>query len=429
MNRLAVTAGLVGSAALSGIAYVWKKPAEHFKDTTPLTGVDLSQYELKLVQVLFRHGARTPLKPIPFEDEKQIEWKTSLLNVPPHTLMDYTVTDLNGGPQPPSPVEDTYRKRKLKGGIYPGQLTTLGMQQLYELGQKLRKRYVEEKQFILPVFSPSEVYVRSTNIVRNIESTRCLLAGLFHQNQEGRIRIVTAGAENEIFYPNYHICRQLKVLGSPRWSKFSLLPSVSEDLSHLHKLLEIKETKGVDFILLRDNLVAMEAHHLPGIPALEKNSEKIKERASEMLHYVFDPQGRKVLQFAVGPLLHLFLENMEMVKNNGTSTSSSNNVKMFLYSTHDTTLVPCMMALGISDMNWPPFGAELTLELYQHQLTKEHYVRVLYLGEDQLVQGCNSVLCPLQEFHEAVAQYTLSPEEYHTNCNQARKADGGQMRS
>uniref|UniRef100_A0A673YI08 Uncharacterized protein n=1 Tax=Salmo trutta TaxID=8032 RepID=A0A673YI08_SALTR len=64
---------------------------------------------------------------------------------------------------------DSYRANILTRGMYPGQLTTVGMQQLYELGEKLRKRSIHDTDFINPNFSPTEVYVRSTNIVRTIE--------------------------------------------------------------------------------------------------------------------------------------------------------------------------------------------------------------------------------------------------------------------
>lgn len=49
------------------------------------------------------------------------------------------------------------RFHSLQGGTFPGQLTTLGMQQLYELGKRLRRRYVEESPFLSPAFSLSEV--------------------------------------------------------------------------------------------------------------------------------------------------------------------------------------------------------------------------------------------------------------------------------
>lgn len=52
-----------------------------------------------------------------------------------------------------------------------------------------------------------------------------------------------------------------------------------------------------------------------------------------------------------------------------------------MYSAHDTTLMPCLMALGIFDMKWPPYAADLTLELYQHRQTSEAFVKVSYVGQ------------------------------------------------
>lgn len=106
-------------------------------------GADRSPpYDLKLVQVLFRHGARTPLKSIPdvmevkalslhllpsacpiyrfaltpvpsFVSSVKAQWEPKLLEPPAHTHIDYVVTNLHGGPKPPAPVEDSYRKMML----------------------------------------------------------------------------------------------------------------------------------------------------------------------------------------------------------------------------------------------------------------------------------------------------------------------------
>lgn len=54
---------------------------------------------------------------------------------------------------------------------------------------------------------------------------------------------------------------------------------------------------------------------------------------------------------------------------------------MFLYSAHDTTLIPCLMALGVFDMRWPPYAADITLELHQHRQTNEAFVKVSYIGQ------------------------------------------------
>lgn len=52
-----------------------------------------------------------------------------------------------------------------------------------------------------------------------------------------------------------------------------------------------------------------------------------------------------------------------------------------MYSAHDTTLIPCLLALGIFDMRWPPYAADLTVELHQNRKTNEAFVKVSYVGE------------------------------------------------
>lgn len=41
------------------------------------------------------------------------QWVPNLLEAPAHTHIDYVVTDLEGGPKPPAPVEDSYRRNTL----------------------------------------------------------------------------------------------------------------------------------------------------------------------------------------------------------------------------------------------------------------------------------------------------------------------------
>ncbi|MBN3281230.1 PPA6 phosphatase, partial [Polyodon spathula] len=371
-----------------------------------------SPYELKLVQVLFRHGARTPLKSIP--DVQEAQWVPNLLKDPSHTSMNYVVTDLSGGPKPPSLIEDSYRAHTLTGGTFPGQLTTLGKQQLYDLGERIRKTYIEEFNFLSPIFRSSEVYVRSTNIVRTIESAMCLLAGLFHQKQEGVVKILTSEAETEILYPNYHGCKLLNLLSRHRWTESVLLPDIAEDLKRIQSLLGIVGHKHVDFIQIRDDLVAREAHGLP-CPTMLKNWQKtIEERAVEMVYYIYEPSKSENLQLSVGPLLHTLMTNIEKK----IEKSSDDSRKLYLYSVHDTTLMPCLMALGIFDMKWPPYGADIALELYEHHFSKEVYIKVSYIGQDQLVRGCSDVFCPLNEFRKALLPYMLDSKGHGALCNQ-----------
>ncbi|KAM4699627.1 lysophosphatidic acid phosphatase type 6 [Discoglossus pictus] len=376
-------------------------------------GGDGRDYELKLVQVIFRHGARTPLKPIPHKE--QVEWSPILLEAPKHTQFDYFVTDLVGGPRPPSPFEERYRSHKLKGGTFPGQLTAVGMQQMFNLGARLRKTYVEDQNFISPGFKSSEVYVRSTNIVRNLESTRCLLAGLYQQKQDGPVTIVTAEASSEILYPNYQGCHELKQMTSTKMSDASSQPGMSEDLKRLNRDMNIDKAQEVDFFLLLDNLLAQDVHGFPCSTKNKSHLQKTERRALDIVSYLMGP--REVLRLSVGPFLHTLQKNMLEVTNSPDTASR----KLFLYAVHDVTLIPLLMALGIFDNKWPPYASDLTLELYQHQPSREWFARLNYNGEEQVVKGCPAGLCPLEEFIEALSEFLLSPEDYKTLCSLTQK--------
>ncbi|XP_075053403.1 lysophosphatidic acid phosphatase type 6 isoform X2 [Mixophyes fleayi] len=370
------------------------------------------EYELKLVQVVFRHGARTPLKPIPHNE--QVEWAPTLLEAPEHTQFNYTVTNLAGGPKPHSPFEERYRSHKLKGGTFPGQLTTVGMQQMFNLGARLRKNYVEKQRFLSPAFKPSEVYVRSTNIVRNMESTRCLLAGLFQQQQEGPVTIVTADANSEILYPNYQGCRQLKHLTSGRMPNAYTQPGMTDELKKLQRDLNIDNTKPADFFLLLDNLLAEKVHGFPFSRRYRSHLQRSEQRAIDILTYIMGPNKREVLKLSVGPFLYTLRSNiLEVTK--GT-TADAQTRKLFLYATHDVTLIPLLIALGIFDQKWPPYAADLTFELYQHRPSNEWFARLNYNGKEQVLRGCPAGLCPLQQFLNALSDYVLSPEDYSALC-------------
>ncbi|KAG5283219.1 hypothetical protein AALO_G00039700 [Alosa alosa] len=137
-----------------------------------------------------------------------------------------------------------------------------------------------------------------------------------------------------------------------------------------------------------------------------------------MIYHIYEPSKRENLQLCVGPLLDTVLTKMD---EKAKGISPEPNRKLFLYSVHDTTLMPCLMALGIFDMKWPPYAADITLELLEHRTTKESFVKVSYLGQDQRIPGCSGVICPLSEFQQALAAYTLPLDRYKQLCDNTER--------
>ncbi|KAM6167494.1 lysophosphatidic acid phosphatase type 6 isoform 1-T2 [Erethizon dorsatum] len=410
--------------ALTSLAYFFHRQRVALAERRPADGrrpIDRSLLELKMVQVVFRHGARSPLKALPLE--KQVEWSPQLLEVPPQTQFDYTVTNLAGGPKPHSSYDSHYRKTTLKGGMFAGQLTKVGMEQMFALGERLRKKYVDTIPFLSPSFKPQEVFVRSTNMHRNLESTRCLLAGLFQRDKEGSIIVHTDEANSEVLYPNYQNCWGLRQRTRGRREAAALQPGISEDLKKVKEGMGTDSSDEVDFLILLDNVAAEQVHSLPSCPTLKRFAQVIEQRAVDTALYILQQEDREGLQMAVGPFLHI-LEN-NLLKAAEPAPSSSKTRKLYLYATHDVTLMPLLMVLGTFDHKWPPFAADLTIELYQHQESKEWFVQLYYHGEEQLPRGCPDKLCPLDKFLNILSLYSLSPEKYRTLCSQAQELELG----
>ncbi|KAM6420762.1 lysophosphatidic acid phosphatase type 6 isoform 2-T2 [Pluvialis apricaria] len=174
--------------------------------------------------------------------------------------------------------------------------------------------------------------------------------------------------------------------------------------------------KSVDFFLLLDNIFAEQVHNLPSCPVLKNFQETVERRAVDSLLFLLEDGSREVLQMNVGRLFYTLQKNITEAVD--PSSPAAKARKLILYASHDTTLTALLVALGTFDRKWPPYAADVILELYQHRQSKEWFVRMSYRGEEQLVKGCRAGLCPLEEFLEVLSQYSVSPEEYNNLCTQ-----------
>lgn len=124
--------------------------------------------KLRQIQILHRHGARTPLRESEFSKQFNCgveAYKTFI------RFMPITSTGLRPDNNANAP------------SCYLGQLTPLGAAQMYALGARLRDRYQEHIPFQL-----SSLSVRSTYVTRAVESAQALVSGMF-PSESGKIHI------------------------------------------------------------------------------------------------------------------------------------------------------------------------------------------------------------------------------------------------
>ena len=63
-----------------------------------------------------------------------------------------------------------------------------------------------------------------------------------------------------------------------------------------------------------------------------------------------------------------FLTLLHVLSHPSLFFTSNSNYKLMLFSSHDTTLVSLLLALGIFNNTWPDFAADVAFELYRDKV-------------------------------------------------------------
>ncbi|KAK3780379.1 hypothetical protein RRG08_062000 [Elysia crispata] len=171
--------------------------------------------QLQQVQIMFRHGARTPLHTAPKIAE--VDYDADLLIRGHQPSMFPYVKISNEGEilKKWSPTEIRYWKQPLRGGALTGQLTAYGKEQMYNVGLRLKEDYIQRLD--IATYNPSEVRTLSSNFRRTVESAQCVLAGMYGKEHLigyaeccGPVRIYIPDPCYNILVPNTETCGVLR---------------------------------------------------------------------------------------------------------------------------------------------------------------------------------------------------------------------------
>ncbi|KAM6101712.1 prostatic acid phosphatase-like [Theristicus caerulescens] len=352
-----------------------------------------AERELKFVVVVFRHGDRTPVTSFPTDLHKESEWPQGY-----------------------------------------GQLTKIGMQQLFELGQYMRERY---SNFLNSTYNRKEFYIQSTDYDRTIMSAQTYLAGLFPPTgsqiwnpellwQPIPVHILQKSTDRMLHFP-LPDCPHFEELQNETQTSSEFQSRIQPYMDFLQTMavntgLELNNLKKLDNFQLWNTYDTLhcETIHNYTFPVwatkdVMDKMEKLSELSLLSLFGIYKAEEKSRLQGGV--LVNVILNSFKK------AASSSKQRKIEVYSAHDTTIGALQSALNIFNGKLPPYAACQFFELYQEssgQYSIEMYYRNDTSKDPYLLTlpGCTSS-CPLEKFADLVSP--VITENWSKECGKKDK--------
>jgi hypothetical protein len=413
-------------------------------------------YELKAVAVVHRHGDRSQIArsagpAFPHNEKLDQEWiarmpsSQSIISMTAAAVDDERFEDASAQEVLERDIDINIDQiNSLNDEVYSGweranypygQLTERGFQELKSVGKELRRRYVGT---LLPNdVSQSQgeyIHARSTNFCRTKQSLRSLLVGLFDIRPSATsdpsdmgtsttgVRIKTKPKAMEIMFPQAGgLCSAIGLRRAELYADNYIAETWQGMESYYNLYDQVFTMYGykqegdsdpeipLNWMTTREVMVCSLAHDLPRPKELTEDIVKdVDNLAGFMWNRLYDDSVLNRL--AIGRFIGEFMNTLQ------GSLKGKSESKLLLYSGHDSTIVPFLCALGISDGSWPLYASHLELEVAHNIDDNELYVRAIFNNEEQIIEGCGSVWCPYFRFKRKMEALIVSDSAYEMEC-------------
>ncbi|EPS97439.1 hypothetical protein FOMPIDRAFT_1025048 [Fomitopsis schrenkii] len=440
--------------------------AKAFNGSVPLDveGYPVAPPELELeqVHVYIRHGERTPVG---------VRMADPPASIPEHWMFCHTARSLHAAVASASPAipgmkgdrEAQYQEsvqtvrvvERSDGTATPGEcllgeLTDVGRQTTYDYGRALRQLYIDKLGFLPDVArSHDDIYLRSTNVPRTIESLQQVIHGLYPDSRRTsdfvpQLRIRNGREEN--LFGNTLACKRLEVLlvgfakaASSQWNE--TLATLDEKVSRYIGGNPIRLDGKPRASGVLDTVRAANAHGVT-VPPEFKDPAVIDLIEKAVVHEWFAGyHTEEVRRLGMGPLLSDLTRKLV----NKAEQGGRDPLKILIHSTHDTCLAALCSTLGVYDNRWPAFSSSITFELFrrrtrpdlsgqslwqnvlapfrQPDASADRYIRVRYQNRNLPLPVCAPEgkhlpgapeFCTLAAFRDRVQE--LTPVDWDAEC-------------
>jgi acid phosphatase len=313
-------------------------------------------FRLQKVAIIHRHGARTPI--FSNKDFPNVgKWDFCQLLpsfyeafhhqvAPNNQALDIHFTG-NSATQLQKQLQQVKEKE-----CFQGQLTDFGKLEMFEYGQKLRNLYVERLNFLDPKWETrrNQIYTRSTNYLRTIESLQFLLGGLYPKDYiVGLPRVVVSDTLFENMYPHdscTSMLAEIKILRKSFEDKYhSRMVSLLNPLSFWHEMREISFANQTYrlydmFSCMRGNKIA-----LPN-GVNEDIHGKLEGVTVDLWARLYE-KDESFTRRAIGRFIPDIMQ------------AFTGKAKLSIFSGHDSTLIPLMIAFEAYNGEYPGFASNV----------------------------------------------------------------------
>ncbi|EGP90119.1 uncharacterized protein MYCGRDRAFT_68972 [Zymoseptoria tritici IPO323] len=354
-----------------------------------------SNLQLQQVQILLRHGERTPVSArfknaglhgtwpyckaanemrsamLVADGWDTLAWKRRL-----ETFGNGDTPKLAAGPG-----------GEIDSVCQPGELTDRGRETTLALGQRIRSLYVNQLGF-MPAFldedSRSSVNLRATPIQRALESVQQAFTGLYPPASRAPglspPTIVQRSWQDETLFPNEGGCKRFAELSHAFADRTAKLYNNSPEMALLNKKLG-------KWMPQESPVVAVDAHpRLSGImdsinatlahgPATKLPSEFYDDQIRSKIDricveewFIGYQESDEYRKLGIGSLIGDVTQRMVEYTGGVPKEGQDEPLKMSLSGCHDTTIASALAALGgfrIDTDKWPNFTSSIAFELFK----------------------------------------------------------------
>lgn len=397
---------------LLSVPRLWQYCNPPGKSVTGDEGEVSPEYRLEMVHVLIRHGDRTPMHTMKGLPTVKINCNLDKLSLTNSKLQNFA-----------SKIKDSLQRHKESDfknwDLYPdeeyctgSQLTGTGIHQHILNGEHLGLKFFRKWELLSSNFSSDDILVKSTEYSRTFQSAIAFMYGFLPQfslnkliiKKSSNLYFCSKSSGFVCFCPQANLAKQMADNFN---SKLSHNSSKHQNL--IKQLADIYNTKPSHIPWLSaiaDIIMANVCHELK-LPCNDAgqcadqnlliNIWKVIDNESlisKTKNHVFIKFSHLIMH----PFLVQIAHQMKSVV-----LANKSVPKFVLYSGHDVTMTPLLVALGISDGLWPSYASRLVIEFYSRVVTQKkihYFIRILYNGLDMTRQlpFCRTVINGLCKF-------------------------------